>query len=129
MTQAELWQMHFAAMYNGLISMSLLLTIISGYLVAAYFVGGRLTRYQTATVSLLFLLGAVLSGINAMIEMWRAFHFLDQLAPFGVRRLLPYSYLVAAGILLLLLIPAALYFMYQIRRTPNLGAVGAAARP
>lgn len=54
----------------------------------------------------------------------RAFYFMEQLcSQYGVQSFMPntmMTYLV--GTLLCLLVPAALFFMYQIRRNPSLGA-------
>ena len=54
----------------------------------------------------------------------RAYFFLDQLKlEFAVQSFTPSTFTVyLMGTLLALLIPAALLFMYQIRRNPNLGA-------
>lgn len=54
----------------------------------------------------------------------RAYYFIDQLElEFGVQSFTPGTFTVyLMGILLVLLIPAALFFMYQIRRNARLGA-------
>ena len=46
MTQAELWQLQLLAVANGITAFGVLLTLITGYLVTAYFAGSRLSRYQ-----------------------------------------------------------------------------------
>lgn len=126
MTEAELWQLQLMAASNGLTAVGLLLTMISGYLVTAYFVGHRLSSYQATVVSFVFIVGAALCATIALVEIWRGFDFLDRLSlQFGEQRILPYSYLLGLGVLLLLMIPASLFFMYQIRRNPKLGAASA----
>jgi hypothetical protein len=124
MTQAELWQLQLLAVSNAITAFGVLLTLITGYLVTAYFAGSRLSRYQAAVVSALFLLGAGLGAFMVFVETRRAFFFLDQLQlEFDVQSFTPGNFaLYLMGILLVLLIPAALFFMYQIRRNPTLGA-------
>lgn len=124
MTQAELWQLQLLAVSNGITAFGVLLTLITGYLVTAYFAGSRLNRYQVAVVSILFLLGAGLDAFMVFAETRRAYFFIDQLKlEFDVQSFTPSTFTVyLMGALLALLIPAALFFMYQIRRNPNLGA-------
>jgi hypothetical protein len=124
MTQAELWQLQLLAVSNGITAFGLLLALITGYLVTAYFAGSRLSRYQAAVVSLLFLLGAGLDAIMLFAETRRAYFFIDRLTlEFAVQSFTPSIFTVyLMGTLLALLIPAALIFMYQIRRNPKLGA-------
>jgi hypothetical protein len=124
MTQAELWQLHLLAVSNAITAFGVLLTLITAYLVTAYFAGSRLSRYQAAVVSALFLLGAGLGAFMAFVETRRAFFFVDQLQlEFNVQSFTPGTFtLYLMGILLVLLIPAAMFFMYQIRRNPALGA-------
>jgi len=124
MTQAELWQLQLLAVSNGITAFGVLLTLITGYLVTAYFAGSRLSRYQAAVVSILFVLGAGLDAFMIFAETRRAYFFIDQLKlEFAVQSFTPSTFTVyLMGTLLALLIPAALFFMYQIRRNPNLGA-------
>ena len=124
MTQAELWQLQLLAVSNGITAFGVLLTLITGYLVTAYFAGSRLSRYQSAVVSTLFVLGAGLGALMIFTETRRAYFFLDQLKlAFAVQSFTPSTFtLYLMATLLALLIPAALLFMYQIRRNPNLGA-------
>lgn len=124
MTQAELWQLQLLAVSNGITAFGVLLTLISGYLVTAYFAGNRLSRYQAAVVSVLFLLGAGLDAFMVFAETRRAYYFIDQLKlEFGVQSFTPSTLTVyLMGLVLVLLIPASLFFMYQIRRNPRLGA-------
>ena len=123
MTQAELWQLQLLAVSNGITAFGVLLTLITGYLVTAYFAGSRLSRYQAAVISILFVLGAGLDAFMVFVETRRAYYFLDQLKlEFDVQSFTPSTFTVyLMGILLVLLVPAALFFMYQIRRNPSLG--------
>jgi hypothetical protein len=69
-------------------------------------------------------LGAGLDAFMVFVETRRAYYFLDQLKlEFDVQSFTPSTFTVyLMAILLVLLVPAALFFMYQIRRNPSLGA-------
>ena len=124
MTQAELWQLQLLAVSNSIDGIGVLLTVLSGYLLAAYFVGHRLSRYQAALVSTFFVVGAGLGAFMTFVQLRRAFYFIEQLSSqYGVRSYMPNTVMTyLGGTLLCLLVPAALFFMYQIRRNPSLGA-------
>lgn len=126
MTQAELWHLQLLAVDNSIEASGILLTMISGYLAAAYFVGRRLSRFQVVLVSIFFLIGALLGSVIALVQFRRAIYFIEQLHDqFGVQSIQPNAVVLPlSGLLLLLLVPAALYFMYQIRRNPKLAASG-----
>ena len=127
MTQAELWQLQLLAVSNSIDGTGVLLTVISGYLVTAYFVGNRLSRYQAAVISVLFLLGTGLGSFMTFVQIRRTAYFIEQLKlQYGVQSFMPNTVMIyLAGVLLVLLVPTALFFMYQIRRSPRLGAVSA----
>jgi hypothetical protein len=124
MTQAELWQLQLLAVSNSIGGMGVLLTMLSGYLLTAYFVGHRLGRFQAALVSTFFVLGAGLGAFMTLVQLRRALYFIEQLgSQFDVRSYVPNTFMTYfGGTLLCLLVPAALLFMYQIRRNPTLGA-------
>ncbi len=124
MTQAELWQLQLMAVSNTVSGLTGTLTIVFAYLVAAYFVGARLSRFQASMISAVFVLGAGLSTFLAMVEFRRAAFFMDQLVrEFGVRSISPNAFMIPLlAIVLAMVIPASVFFMYQIRRFPRLGA-------
>ena len=124
MTEAELWHMQLLAVDTSIGGASILLTMVSGYLAVAYFVGRRLGRFQVALISTFFALGAGIGAFMTLVQFRRAGYFIAQLnAQFGVQSYMPNTAMTyAGGILMFLLIPAALYFMYQIRRKSQLGA-------
>ena len=124
MTQAELWQLQLLAVSNAIDGIGVLLTVLSGYLLAAYFVGHRLSRYQAALVSTFFVIGAGLGAFMTFVQLRRAFFFIEQLSSqYGVLSYMPNTVVTyLGGTLLCLLVPAALFFMFQIRRNPSLGA-------
>lgn len=123
MTEAELWNMQLLAAANASESFQGVVTIIFAYLVTAYFVGRRLTRFQAALVSLFFVLGAAGASFMTFVEFRRAAMFMEQLtSQFGVESISPNAMMVPAfSALMALLIPASVFFMYQIRRNPELG--------
>ena len=124
MTEAELWHMQLLAVDNSISGVSVLLTVISGYLAVAYFVGRRLGRFQVVLISIFFTLGAGLGAFMTLVQFRRVAYFIEQLnAQFGVHSYMPNTAMnYFSGTLMFLLIPGALFFMYQIRRNLQLGA-------
>jgi Na+/glutamate symporter len=124
MTEAELWQLQLLAVANTAEAVQGVVTIIFAYLVTAYFVGRRLTRFQTALVSLLFVLGATGASFMTFVEFRRAAMFMEQLTrQFGVESISPNAVVIPLyAALMALLIPASVFFMYQIRGNPEPGA-------
>ena len=124
MTEAELWEMFFEASSVAATVFSVALTVNFAYLATAYFVGTRLSTFQTLVVSFLYVFGA---GILTMSFAG----MLNQGLEFGARLqeiypdrffLISPGYVLTFVILLALSIPVSLFFMYQIRRKPQLGA-------
>jgi hypothetical protein len=124
MTQSELWQLQLMAVSNSIDGVGVLLTVLTGYLLTAYFVGNRLGRYQVALISAFFVFGAGLGAFMVFVQLRRAFYFIEQLgSQYDVQSYMPNAVVTyLGGILMCLLVPAALFFMYQIRRNPTLGA-------
>lgn len=60
MTIAEALEVFNSFMQSGYTALGIYLTALSGYLVVAYLVGDRLTRFQLYTISFLFLCFSVL---------------------------------------------------------------------
>jgi hypothetical protein len=58
MTEAELWEMFFEALSVTTSLFSVELTVNFAYLATAYFVGRRLSAFQTLVVSFLYVFGA-----------------------------------------------------------------------
>jgi hypothetical protein len=85
MTEAELWHMALLATEDLQAILETLLTVLSAYLAAAYFVGKKLTRFQAALVSSLFVAAAGVAGFMSVVMWRRTVYFLDQLVDrFGV---------------------------------------------
>lgn len=121
MTEAELWHMHLLAAENTFIGMDNLATIIFAYLAAAYFVGGKLSRFQAALATVFFVFVASVFSAIAFTEYRRNVYFLRELKEnHGVSAMLPNDVILPVGaIVIALLIPACVYFMYQVRRNAN----------
>lgn len=118
MTEAELWHMQLLAGENTFIGMESLATVIFAYLATAYFVGGKLSRFQAALATVFFVCVASVFSAIALTEYKRSIYFLHELTEnYGVRAMLPNDWLLRVGaIVFALLIPACVYFMYQVRR-------------
>jgi len=118
MTEAELWHMHLLAVENTFNGFENVATIIFAYLATAYFVGGKLSRFQAALATVFFVFIASIFSAFAFTEYRRVLYFLRELTEnYGVSAMLPNDLILPVGaILLALLIPACVYFMYQVRR-------------
>jgi hypothetical protein len=128
MTEAELWGLLLAFTEAGASFGAQLLTIVSAYLAVAYFIGSRLTRAQALVVSAIFAGAAVTTVAGVYVATLRAVEIsplLQQIHPDrlfvlagSTGRLIP----GLAAALELSIIPVSLFFMYQIRKNPKLGA-------
>jgi len=118
MTEAELWHMQLLAAENTFVGMDNVATIIFAYLATAYFVGGKLSRFQAVLATVFFVFVASVFSAVAFTEYRRTVYFLRELTEnYGVSAMLPNAViLLVGGIVLALLIPACVYFMYQVRR-------------
>jgi len=109
-------------------SFNLLLTIVFAYLATAYFVGGRLTGFQTLVVSGLFVYSAAMSTLGLYGGLLRTLDFISQLQQIhpdeqfvigdSMSRVAPSLYAAVT----FMAVPVSLLFMYQIRKNPKLGA-------
>ena len=118
MTEAELWHMQLLAAENTFVGMDNVATIIFAYLATAYFVGGKLSRFQAALATVFFVVVATMFSAYAFTEYRRVVYFLRELTEsYGVSAMMPNDVVLPVGaIVLALLIPACVYFMYQVRR-------------
>jgi hypothetical protein len=124
MSEAELWELFFQASDAVGMGATVFLTVVSAYLAAAYFVGARLGRYQVTFVSVLFVLFAAFAAFMTFFAFKRLFYFVGLLENrHGFVRYLPDGTPLLLMALDAILVVAALYFMYQIRRNPRLGAL------
>ncbi len=124
MTEAELWETFFDAMSVMASVFSVALTVNFAYLATAYFVGRRLTNFQTFVVSFLYVFGAGILTMTFASLLNRGLEFaaeLKEMHPDRFFMLTPF-YAITFTALLAFAIPVSLFFMYQIRRNPDLGA-------
>ena len=123
MTEAELWELMFMSVGNSTASLSVLLAVTFAYVAAAYFVGGKLSNFQTAVVSTLFIFGSGVATIGFFGALMRALEFVGQLQQIHPDRyfilsdnsVLTFTALMAAAM------PVSLLFMLQIRLTSKHG--------
>ena len=124
MTEAELLELLCSYSQNTQGMFGLLLTVVFAYLVTAYLVGHRLSSFQLAVVSVLFIFGAGFLVIGIYGSMLRMVVFIEQLQQISPDQ----TFVVSRGFILgfttiaALSIPVSLFFTYQIRRNPELGA-------
>jgi len=127
MTEAELWEMMFLEIGNSASAFNALLTIVFAYLATGYLVGRKLTVLQALGVSVLFIWSATMTALSVHGNLNRALWFVERLAqlhpdePFVLNRIFLHSFSVMAT----LSISVSLFFMYQIRRTPQVGVASA----
>ena len=128
MTEAELWGLLLALTERGVSFGTQLLTMVSAYLAVAYFIGSRLTRGQALVVSAIFV-GAAVSAVagiyGATLHAAEFASQLEQIHPDRLFVLAGSKGRVIPGLaaaLELSIIPVSLFFMYQVRKNPKLGA-------
>jgi hypothetical protein len=97
--------------------LALYLTATTGYLIAAYLIGNKLTRSQMIIVSTLYVSIAGLSDYAAITWLARGSHFsrqavnIDATIPFSPNQFL----WIIVGLVMFLGIIACLKFMYDVR--------------
>jgi len=92
-------------------SMSLYLTVMSGYLLVAYLAGKQLTFLQTSIITVLFVFFCTTNAVATMSYIQTAYHFAHT---YGEGRAPAWAAPVT-GILLSAGIPAAMKFMWDVR--------------
>ena len=119
MTEAELVQAWGIFLGNSQTAMALYVSILSGYLVIAYVVGRKLSRFQVRVVSTLFATTALY--VTFILTVWwqRALEFALEAKALNPNRIVTNSQLgvYVTGLLFCMGILAALYFMWDVRRT------------
>jgi hypothetical protein len=120
MTEYEILDLAKSAIDSMNSSFSLYLSIVSGYLIVAYFVGSNLNRVQTVIIGILFIAGASLqawamSAYQIAIQEYVA-------AKVDISPLTEYQTIIASNhaghwiaFLMVCGIIASLYFMWDIR--------------
>ena len=118
MTESELWHMMLLASDNTFNGMAGIATITFAYLAAAHFVGAKLSRFQAALATVFYAIAAGFWSFFTILFYRRAIFFLRRLAEnYGIEALAPNdAVLPIYATVLGLLIPACIYFMYQVRK-------------
>ena len=124
MTEAVVWEMFFEASSVAATLFSVVLTVNFAYLATAYFVGERLTTFQTLVVSFLYVFGAGILTMSFAAMLNRILEFAARVQEIDPDRffLINPGYVFVFSMLLALSIPVSLFFMYQVRSNPKLGA-------
>ena len=119
MTEAELVQAWGNFLGNSQTAMALYVSILSGYLVIAYVAGRKLSRLQVRVVSTLFATTALY--VTFILTVWwqRALEFALEAKALNPNRIVTNSQfgVYGTGLLFCMGILAALYFMWDVRRT------------
>jgi hypothetical protein len=118
MTEAELWHMMLLATDNTFSGMAGIATLTFAYLAAAHFVGAKLSRFQAALSTVFYAFAAGSWSFFTIVFYRRAIFFLRRLTEnYGIESFAPNdAYLPFYATVLGLLIPACIYFMYQVRK-------------
>jgi hypothetical protein len=124
MTEADYYELLFMTFDSMIGSFGLLLSILFAFLATAFFIGSRLTRFQAMVVSFLFIFGATIMVAGTYGVMQRALGFVEHLRKLDPDEFFMMSATFANALLALMVlsIPVSLYFLYQIRSNPQLGA-------
>lgn len=124
MSEPELWEAFHQTGAMVASTFSMFLTITFAYLATAYFVGGRLSRFQASVVSFLYVFGSGLIIFETHVAFARARLFSVPLQQIHPEALFAANTPARGAFtaLLLLSIPVCLFFMHQIRKDPRLGA-------
>ncbi len=97
MTEAELWQLFFAANERVGDTFSGLLSVTFAYLATAYFIGKRLSSFQTLVVSFLYVYAAGLLAVSSATLLNRQLEFRVLLLELNPSRFFPCSTPASSG--------------------------------
>lgn len=124
MTEAEIYELALLSFDSVGTQLGLVLTLTFAYLATAYFVGSKLTRFQAAVVSFLFVFGMSILTVGCFGTLQRAISMIDRLRVLHPDEtfIMSDAWAYSMTTLMALAIPVSLFFMYQIRRHPQLGA-------
>jgi hypothetical protein len=117
MTEYELFDLMLTAVDGGTAVIGIILTVVSGYLIVAWLVGGKLTTAQVMMVNLLFLCTAPMMVWGWLGRYLAALDLQNQLlvlAPQTTERINMYV-IIGFPIILFILILGSLKFMWDIR--------------
>jgi len=124
MTESDWVEMHGMAFSAGVANSGLLITLMSGYLVAAYLVGKRLTRTQIIVTNTLYLISAFLfvggafqTNMDAQIARKMMALQIPELDHFNYADVNVFLWPSIVSITYSCLIFASLFFMWHVRNS------------
>lgn len=114
MTEHEILDNMLASFGLGLTAVVLYLTVLSSFLIVAYFAGAKLTRAQATIVIGLFVLAAIFAtwASVAFLAAARELQLLQATAPIYSRQLAPHHLILPVELIGIL---ASLKFMWDVR--------------
>jgi hypothetical protein len=118
MTETDLWHMMLLAADNTFSGMAGIASITFAYLAAAYFVGAKLSRFQAALATVFYTISTGSWSFFTFVFYRRGIFFMRELEEnYGIESFAPTdAFLPIIATALGLLIPACVFFMYQVRR-------------
>ena len=116
MTEAELYASLETAVANAYTLSDSSIVVLTGYLLIAFFVGDRLSRFQAAFATLLFVLVYSSYQVSIWGQLHRMAHFNAELAEIGSKIPTDDTYWHFSPVMSLGLAGGALYFMWSVRR-------------
>lgn len=106
---------------NIIADQTVYITMLSAYLVVAYTVGSKLTRYQVAFINFVFIVYTFIGILAQMAMLHTAIHYGDDMAEFrGESRIFSTTGEVARWAMIVIRLAmsvGALVFMWQVRHT------------
>ncbi len=117
MTEVEAFELALMAKANAVQTFTVYITFTFAYLAAAYFVGKKLTRFQSLAASGLYMFAAMSAVINHQSDVEFLGIALDHTGSLQPRELFSSSefWSVYIGILSVIGIIIGLYFMWSVR--------------
>ena len=97
---------------------SLLIAVLSGYLVVAYTIGAKLTRLQVTGLNIAYSIWSIYLGLSGTINLIRARSYLVFAAELEQRLSAPVAYIVHGYVsIATLLWLTSLWFMWSVRHS------------
>jgi hypothetical protein len=118
MTEYELVDVTIGTSHGAIATISLYFTILTAYLIAAFFIGAKLTKSETVMISIVFIAAALFFAFLSNAFLFRHMYFLDRLAQIetdtvhfvGVPMIVVVTTIKLLGILI------GLKFMWDVRQ-------------
>ena len=116
MTAYEYMDLAYSGLSQSAAMVSLLIAVLSGYLIVAYIIGSNLTRLQVSVLNIAYSIWALFLILSGTINLVRARSHLILAAELDQQLSPPMAYIVHGYVsIALLLWLASLWFMWDIR--------------